>query len=75
MSAAGPALVAVALSGGPDAAGAAAAALRLALEDLRARTKLEGLLPPAEAARVLGALPPTPPSFRYAAAVPPPPVL
>lgn len=70
MSCAGPALVAALLAGEPGASGAAAGALRLALEDLGARAKLGGLLPPSDMARLLGPLPPTPPSFRYAVAVP-----
>jgi hypothetical protein len=67
---AGVSLIALARGDDGPPAGPAAAALRLAVESLDARRKLEGLLTPAEAAALLGPLPPAPPSFRYVVQVP-----
>lgn len=54
----------------PEAAGAAATALRLSAESLDARRKLELLLPPGQAEAMLGRLPDAPPSYRYVVTVP-----
>jgi hypothetical protein len=54
----------------PAAAGPATAALRLALESLDARRKLELLLTPAETRRLLGVLPEAPPSYHYVVEAP-----
>ena len=61
---AGGALVAVLRGTCALARGPAAAALRLSIESLDARRKLEGLVAPAEAAQLLGRLPDTPPCYR-----------
>lgn len=63
---AGSALVASLRGGDPEAAGCAAAALRLAVEDLDARRKFEGIITPGEAVALLGRLPDTPPCYRLA---------
>ena len=71
MSSAGSALAALLKSRpNPAAAGAAAAALRLAAEAPVARRKLEAIMTPQERAALLGSLPDTPPAHRYVVEIP-----
>lgn len=53
-----------------EAAGAAAAALRLALEAPDARRKLELMLTAQERSELLGQLPSVPPAYRYVVEIP-----
>lgn len=70
MAAAAPVLVALLSGGDAGAAGCAAAALRLALESLEARRKLEGLMTPGQMEAALGKLPDAPPGYRYVVTIP-----
>jgi hypothetical protein len=71
MTLAGAGLVALLKApGDPESSGAAAAALRLALEAPDARRKLEAALTPLERAALLGRLPPVPPAYRYVVELP-----